>query len=201
MPPESLAGLLGHAKATAAAGRGPGFVTSRPGSSSPRDGRGRGGNAMDDGEVAPLSAEELAQRLEQYRTFRDQVLLPELGRLQQREARLREDVEEYERLQANARGLMEAQQSSLDTRVDIGCQVYCQAHVPDTSRLFVSIGLGFMVECAPQEVACVTAPRLEHLRAQLDAAGRKAEAARVHVGQVDESVEELARLGSHEVRR
>ena len=74
MPPESLSALSGHARgsAAAAAGPGPGSARSRLGSRSSRDGRGSSDDVMGDGEVAPLSAEELGQRLEQYRTFRDQ---------------------------------------------------------------------------------------------------------------------------------
>jgi prefoldin subunit 5 len=30
--------------------------------------------------------------------------------------------------------------------VDLGAQVYCQAEVPDTSHIFVDVGLGFHAE-------------------------------------------------------
>ena len=39
--------------------------------------------------------------------------------------------------------------------MDIGAEVFCRAAVPDTSRIYVCVGLGFHVECALGEVAKV----------------------------------------------
>jgi len=36
--------------------------------------------------------------------------------------------------------------------VDIGAEVYCQTRVPDTSRVFINIGIGFHLECSLDEV-------------------------------------------------
>ena len=47
---------------------------------------------------------------------------------------------------SNVRGVQEQGQEELRTMVDLGSQVYCQAEVPDTSRIFVSVGLGFHAE-------------------------------------------------------
>lgn len=49
----------------------------------------------------------------------------------------------------------------LKTEVELGGEVYCAAHVPDTSRVFISIGLGFHLEVALGE-----APRVIGLRKQ-----------------------------------
>lgn len=40
----------------------------------------------------------------------------------------------------------------LKTQMDLGAEVYCQARVPDTSRVFIGIGLGFLLECTLEEV-------------------------------------------------
>lgn len=54
--------------------------------------------------------------------------------------------------------LLDLQESltSLQSTVDIGAEVRCRALVPDTSRLFVSVGLGFHVECTLDEVPKVS---------------------------------------------
>lgn len=51
--------------------------------------------------------------------------------------------------------------------MDVGCDVKCAARVPDVSRIYVSVGLGFHVESALGEVRGLVAPRQEHLRQQL----------------------------------
>jgi prefoldin subunit 5 len=47
--------------------------------------------------------------------------------------------------------------------VDLGAQVYCQARVPDASRIFIDIGLGFRLEC---DVVSGEAARAARLRRQ-----------------------------------
>ena len=39
----------------------------------------------------------------------------------------------------------------LKTKVDLGCNFYCQARVPDPTKIFVSVGLGFFVELTLDE--------------------------------------------------
>ncbi len=50
-------------------------------------------------------------------------------------------------------------QKELKTLVEIGSGVYCQARVPDTSRIFMSVGLGFQVECTLEEAVEVAERR------------------------------------------
>ncbi len=39
----------------------------------------------------------------------------------------------------------------MKTKVDLGCNFYCQANIEDPSRIFVEIGLGFYLELTLDE--------------------------------------------------
>ncbi len=75
--------------------------------------------------------------------------------------------------------------------MDIGCGVRVAAHVPDTSRLYVSVGLGFHVEALLGEVAGLAGPRKEHLQALLRECEAKLEQVEAQAAAFDESVRRL----------
>lgn len=45
----------------------------------------------------------------------------------------------------------EESKATLDTYVNLGNDVFVEAHVPDTSRVFVAVGLGFHAEMTRDE--------------------------------------------------
>ena len=57
----------------------------------------------------------------------------------------------------------------LKTQVELGAEVYCQARVPDTSRVFIGIGLGFHLECTLDEVSGLVLTAVTSRRACWDA--------------------------------
>lgn len=54
-----------------------------------------------------------------------------------------------------------------ETSIDLGCEVYCKARVPDTSHIYVHVGLGFHIECALSEVPIAVAPKRAYLEKQI----------------------------------
>ena len=59
-------------------------------------------------------------------------------------------------------------QKSLTVLKDIGCGIHMQAEIPDTSRLFISIGLGFYPEVTLQEACGICSDKIKSLQYQLD---------------------------------
>lgn len=59
---------------------------------------------------------------------------------------------------------------SIDTLVPLGKGqgVQVQAHVPDTSLIFVKVGLGFHVQCTLQEALDISSHKEQELQAKLD---------------------------------
>ena len=70
---------------------------------------------------------------------------------------------------------------SLTTLVPLGAGVHAQAAVPDTSRLFVHVALGFHPELTLEEAAAAAAARRRHLQTQLARRGAEAAAIMAHL--------------------
>mmetsp|Transcript_63505 Transcript_63505/g.200855 ORF Transcript_63505/g.200855 Transcript_63505/m.200855 type:complete len:110 (+) Transcript_63505:476-805(+) len=103
-------------------------------------------------------------------------------------------MREYADLATNVKMLQEEKVGRLRSRVDLGSQVFCEAEVPDTSMIYVKVGLGFMVECTLDEALRIAALRESVLEEQR-AAKLAAEASiRAHIKLVLEGVRELMNL-------
>ena len=87
-----------------------------------------------------------AAKIAEYERFIGERLQPDLAAAEAAKAKTQLETDRWEALVSNARGVRERGQEELRTMVDLGSQVYCQAEVADTSRLFVAVGLGFHAE-------------------------------------------------------
>lgn len=85
-------------------------------------------------------------KIAEYERFIGERLTPDLLVAEESRAKVQRGIDAWEGLITNVRGVQEQGQEELRTMVDLGSQVYCQAEVPDTSRIFVSVGLGFHAE-------------------------------------------------------
>jgi prefoldin subunit 5 len=76
----------------------------------------------------------------------------------------------------------------------LGSGVYCRAAVPDTSRLFIGIGLGFHLEVTLHEAGRVIDLKQEALRVQLGRCVDKAARIKAHLKFVAQAIHELMQL-------
>jgi prefoldin alpha subunit len=104
-----------------------------------------------------------------------------LERLAARRDRLYVSMTENTKLRNNILLLQEQKLDSIRTMVHLGSQVFVQADVPDTSAVYISIGLGFHLsfslpeavshlssaESSLQQEADELTARIEHLRSMI----------------------------------
>jgi prefoldin subunit 5 len=83
----------------------------------------------------------------------------------------------------------------MKSQVELGSGVFCRAVVPDTSRIFISIGLGFHLEASLEEAGRVIDLKQEGLRAQVDACIDKAARIKANLKFVAEAIRELTGIG------
>ncbi|CAE8620803.1 unnamed protein product, partial [Polarella glacialis] len=81
-----------------------------------------------------------------YETFVEKVLKQELRRSLDEFRRDSAVVEQVQELRHNIDLLLKDNVTELETMVELGCQFYVKALVPDTSRLCIDVGLGFHLE-------------------------------------------------------
>ena len=80
------------------------------------------------------------------------------------------------------------------TLVDLGSQVYCQAEVPDTSRVFVNVGLGFHAEMDLSQAEAFAEKKVAALRVRVKARVDEVANVQSHVKLVTEGIRELMQL-------
>ncbi|CAI5991686.1 unnamed protein product [Closterium sp. NIES-64] len=73
-------------------------------------------------------------------------------------------MEDSEELVRNIEALEENGVEEMRAMVNLGGDVFVQADVPDTSHIFVAVGLGFHVEFTRLEAKEFAASKVEHLR-------------------------------------
>ncbi|CAI5499256.1 unnamed protein product [Closterium sp. Naga37s-1] len=84
-----------------------------------------------------------------------------------REHKVQEEIQVFEELVRNIEALEANGVEEMRAMVNLGGEVFVQADVPDTSHIFVSVGLGFHVEFTRLEAKEFAASKIEHLRKQV----------------------------------
>lgn len=79
----------------------------------------------------------------------------------------------------------------MKSQVDLGSGVFCRAVVPDTSHIFISIGLGFHLQVTLEEAGGVIDTQQQVLRARVEGCVDKAARIKAHLKFVAEAIREL----------
>jgi len=97
------------------------------------------------------AAHELAEKIERYEKFIDETLRVKLSDLKQARADFVSEIEGYERLGSSLKMLRDEKMKTMKASINVGCDLYMQAVVPDTSSVMVDIGLGLFAEMTQEE--------------------------------------------------
>jgi len=122
------------------------------------------------------------------------VLKEDLRRSTVNKAKHQAELEEFEALEKNLKELQESGAQTLKIKVDLGAEVYCTAHVPDTSRLYLDIGLGFHLEVTPAEAPRIIALRKAALQRKIEQATLSNAKIKCHIRLAEEGIRELMAL-------
>ncbi|KAF5443381.1 hypothetical protein F2P56_035940 [Juglans regia] len=124
------------------------------------------------------------EKVQRYEEFVDKRLKPDLVKAIAERSDLRRNIENLEKNSV----------TSLRTMVNLGSEVYMQADVPDTQRIFVDIGLGFHVEFTWSEALNFISLREEKLARQIEEYTRLIASIKAHIKLVCEGIRELLQL-------
>eukprot|EP00850_Spirogloea_muscicola_P019948 SM000203S06124 [mRNA] locus=s203:34063:35493:+ [translate_table: standard] len=93
---------------------------------------------------------------------------------------------------AKSIGLIQQQKlTRMRSMVSLGSEVYMQADLPDTSRIFVNVSLGFYVEFKLPEAISFAATKEQHLKKRADAQTDRIVDLKAQVKLVTEGIREL----------
>merc|ERR1712150_311655 len=77
-------------------------------------------------------------------------------------------LKQVRELRENIRLLLHDSMAELETMVELGCQFYAKALVPDTSKIFIDVGLGFHLEMPLEDAVEFLDRKEEHLLSKLE---------------------------------
>ncbi|KAI8967744.1 Prefoldin subunit-domain-containing protein [Mycotypha africana] len=134
---------------------------------------------------------DLNALIKKYDDFIASKLKPSLKKeLDERDA-IFHSISEYQKLNAQIETIQENNLKELKTMVDLGSQFYAQAHVPDTSYIYVNVGFGFHVQFTLEEAKQFIIKKEAHLQSLADKHTAEADKIRAHIKMALEAMSEI----------
>ncbi|XP_026879361.1 protein UXT [Electrophorus electricus] len=130
----------------------------------------------------------------QYETFLDDVLKRDLQTVLEQRDGVYEKIAQYLQLKNTIKSIQEAGSKELKTDVDLGCNFYIQAHVPDASKIFVAVGYGFFVELTHSEALTFIEKKTSQLTEYSEVLSKDAAKIKANIRMVLEGLRELQGL-------
>lgn len=132
------------------------------------------------------------EKIEKYEHLLNNVLRENLRIVLEERDKVYEDIAAHSQLKQMITCIIESpDQEGLRTKVDLGSNFYVQAHVPDTSRIYVNVGLGFFLELTLQEALGFIDKKLELLNVKLSESTKKSAKIKGQIKFVFEGIREL----------
>ncbi|CAK9066388.1 unnamed protein product [Durusdinium trenchii] len=118
--------------------------------------------AMEEDE-GDMEAALVDSKIAEYESFVERVLKADHQRCLDEIREATAILEECRTLRSNIRFLIKEDISELETNVELGCQFYVKAFVPNTSCIFVDVGLNFRLEMPLADAEAFLKDKEQHL--------------------------------------
>ncbi|KAK7499595.1 hypothetical protein BaRGS_00009247 [Batillaria attramentaria] len=140
----------------------------------------------------------MEQKIYAYETFLNERLREDLRKILESRDKIYGHIAEYLQLKTVIEKLKEdgADKKQLKTKVDLGCNFYVQANVPDPSMVCVSIGYGFFVEFTLDEAVKYINKKTALLTEQTETLTRSAAEVKAHIKLVLEGLREIQHISN-----
>ncbi|KAM4570687.1 protein UXT [Fundulus diaphanus] len=134
------------------------------------------------------------QKVLQYEAFINDVLRRDLQKVLEQRDQVYEKISQYLQLKNTIQSLQEAGSQQLKADVDLGCNFFVQAHVHDSSRVFVAVGFGFFVEMSHDEALRFIDKKTTQLTVFTEQLTKDSAKIKAHIRMVLEGLRELQGL-------
>lgn len=134
-------------------------------------------------------------KVEKYEEFVGNVLQPDLQAVLGDRDKLYEAIAAHSQLKQTIKCMQQLPTTDgLRTQVDLGCNFYVQAHVPDTSFIYVNVGLGFHLQFTHEEALKFIDKKLDILNKEVKESTEKSAKIKGDIKFVLEAIRELQDL-------
>ncbi|XP_071960663.1 protein UXT-like isoform X1 [Antedon mediterranea] len=137
----------------------------------------------------------VSQKVFEYEHFVNEVLRKDLQKVLENREGLFTQVAQYLQLKTVIEKIKDnVSDSDLKTQVDLGCNFYVQAKVPDASKIFVNVGFGFFVEFTHQEALTFIEEKVNQLNKTCDQLTKDSAKIKANIKLVYEALKELQHI-------
>ncbi|QDZ21378.1 prefoldin subunit [Chloropicon primus] len=140
--------------------------------------------------MGDVDAREVLEKVVQYRKFLHERLVPDLNDAVEQRSKLEEEIEDWKGLEASI-STPTGEETAL---VDLGAGVFAEGRVHDPRTMYVSIGLGFFVQCSAEEGLGMARERVQILQERKLKAEDSITSIQGSISLVTQGIEELKRL-------
>ncbi|KAI8366042.1 Prefoldin subunit-domain-containing protein [Radiomyces spectabilis] len=141
------------------------------------------------------AAAELQAALKKYDDFISLTLKPNLKTVLDARDNTLSKLSDYQKLKTQIEMMQTHNLKELKTMVDLGSQFYVQAHVPDTTYIYVNVGFGFHVQFTLDEALAFIEKKEKRLESLASEQASEADKIRAHIKMVLEAMSEILRSG------
>ena len=139
----------------------------------------------------------IADKVVAYEKFVNEKLREDLRKLLEQRDEVYGQISEYLQLKTTIEQIQSAEIiEDLKTKVDLGCNFYVQANVPDPKKIFVFVGFGFFVELTLDEALKFIDKRTKFLTENTDRLTKDMVKVKANIRLVLEGLREIQSLGS-----
>ncbi|GAQ77684.1 prefoldin alpha subunit [Klebsormidium nitens] len=140
-----------------------------------------------------MDLQERRKKVAEYEAFVEQRLVVDLEKASNEREKLLQQIQDYTSLADSVR-LLQTDTHQLHTMVNLGSDILAQARVPDATRIFVDIGLGFHAELTWDEAIAFCQKKEIELNRKLDDDNRRIAGIKSNINLVLEGIRELSQL-------
>eukprot|EP00243_Klebsormidium_subtile_P008070 TRINITY_DN3713_c0_g1_i1.p1 TRINITY_DN3713_c0_g1~~TRINITY_DN3713_c0_g1_i1.p1 ORF type:complete len:142 (-),score=36.10 TRINITY_DN3713_c0_g1_i1:558-983(-) len=141
-----------------------------------------------------MDLQERQKKIAEYEAFVEQRLMVDLEKASNEREKLLQQIQEYTSLADSVKLLQANNTHQLHTMMNLGSDVLAQARVPDATRIFVDIGLGFHAELTWDEAIAFCQKKEIELNRRLDDDNRRIAGIKSNINLVLEGIRELSQL-------
>ncbi|KXN69663.1 Prefoldin [Conidiobolus coronatus NRRL 28638] len=128
------------------------------------------------------------------KSFIETQLKPDLNKINSQLLNLNFHLEEFNKLKLQIQTMIDQNIKKFNTKIDMGCGVFYEAEIPDTTHINILIGCGVHVEFTLEEGLQHVNNRINTLNSKIDTLNKKSANIRANVGMMSEAIQELQRL-------
>ena len=145
--------------------------------------------------------DEVDKKILRFEQKMDNEMRPQLNLVLTKRDKIYEELAQYLQLK-NVLEMLKAQKlKKFESRVDIGCNIFVNTEVEDTSKIMVALSKDFFVELTQEEALVYVEKKEKYLNDQAKDLTKKASEIKAHIMFVQEAIRELLNIDPEKTKK